>query len=161
MKKIAIIMGSSSDLPTMESSKTVFDDFGIKYDVQIISAHRTPDLMVEFSKNAYKQYSIIIAAAGGAAHLPGMVASLTTLPVIGVPIKSKALSGVDSFLSIAQMPGGIPVPTMAIGVAGAINAALFAIRMLSIDNPELTTKLNNYTHGLRLKVSKMQKEIQK
>jgi 5-(carboxyamino)imidazole ribonucleotide mutase len=160
-KKIAIIMGSSSDLPTMENTKDILNDFNIKYDVKIVSAHRTPELMYKFAQDAHKEYSIIIAAAGGAAHLPGMMASLTTLPVIGVPIKSSQLSGVDSFLSIVQMPGGIPVPTMAIGNAGATNAALFALRILAINDINLKDKLSKYNDALKIKVEEMQKSIKK
>ena len=133
--KIAVIMGSKSDYDTMKECCTLLDKFDIPYDKKVVSAHRTPDLLVEFSKNARENgYSLIIAAAGGAAHLPGMVASMTTLPVIGVPIKSSVLSGVDSLYSIVQMPAGVPVLTMAIGVAGAKNAAISALAILAITN---------------------------
>lgn len=159
MKKIVIIMGSNFDYPTMKYTEDIFNKFGIKYETKIISAHRTPELMFEFAKDAVNNYSLIIAAAGGAAHLPGMVASLTTLPVIGVPINSKNLKGVDSFLSIAQMPGGIPVPTMAIGKAGAINAGLFAIRYCAINDDKLKNKLDLYNNELKLKVKEMQNTI--
>ncbi len=160
MKKIAIIMGSSSDHPTMKHTEEILDKFGIQYETKIISAHRTPELMFEFAKGAINNYSLIIAAAGGAAHLPGMTASLTTLPVIGVPIKSSNLKGVDSFLSIAQMPGGIPVPTMAIGKAGAINAGLFAVRVCAINDNELQKKLDSYNNELKVKVKEMQSTIE-
>ena len=121
--KVAVIMGSKSDYTTMEETCKLLEEFEIPFDKKVVSAHRTPDLLVEFSKNARSNgYSLIIAAAGGAAHLPGMIASMTTLPVIGVPIKSSVLSGVDSLYSIVQMPAGVPVLTMAIGVAGAKNA---------------------------------------
>lgn len=121
--KVAVIMGSSSDWETMKESCLMLDQFEIPYDKKVISAHRTPQLMFDFSKEARDTgYDVIIAGAGGAAHLPGMVASMTTLPVIGVPIESKSLKGIDSLLSIVQMPGGIPVATTAIGKAGAKNA---------------------------------------
>ena len=135
MVKVAVIMGSKSDFDTMVETCKLLEQFDIPYDKKVVSAHRTPDLLVEFSKNAKKLgYTLIIAAAGGAAHLPGMVASMTTLPVIGVPIKSSTLSGVDSLYSIVQMPFGVPVNTMAIGVAGAKNAAVSALAMLGIND---------------------------
>ena len=135
MVKVAVIMGSKSDFDTMVETCKLLEQFDIPYDKKVVSAHRTPDLLVEFSKNAKKSgYALIIAAAGGAAHLPGMVASMTTLPVIGVPIKSSTLSGVDSLYSIVQMPFGVPVNTMAIGVAGAKNAAVSALAMLGIND---------------------------
>ncbi|MBF0713764.1 5-(carboxyamino)imidazole ribonucleotide mutase [Gemella sp. GH3] len=139
--KIAVIMGSKSDYTTMEETCNLLDKFGISYDKKVVSAHRTPDLLVEFAKNAKSNgYSLIIAAAGGAAHLPGMVASMTTLPVIGVPIKSSVLSGVDSLYSIVQMPAGVPVLTMAIGISGARNAAISALSILGIMNEEYSEK---------------------
>ena len=154
-------MGSISDLETMKYTQEIFDEFDINYDVKIISAHRDPIEMAKFAKDANKEYDHIIAAAGGAAHLPGMVASMTTLPVIGVPIKSNHLKGVDSFLSIAQMPSGVPVPTMAIGKSGAINAALYIVRILAIHNKDMYTKLNLYIRKLKQKVKLMQKSIEK
>ena len=139
---IAIIMGSNSDWPTMKHSADVLDELGIKYTTKIISAHRTPDRLVNFSKNAKLDgYKVIIAGAGGAAHLPGMVASMTHLPVLGVPIESKALSGMDSLLSIAQMPGGIPVGTLAIGKAGAKNAGILSASILSVSDKEIEQSL--------------------
>ena len=139
--KVAVIMGSNSDYTTMVETCNLLDQFEIPYDKKVVSAHRTPDLLVEFSKNARKNgNSLIIAAAGGAAHLPGMVASLTTLPVIGVPIKSSTLSGVDSLYSIVQMPAGVPVLTMAIGVAGAKNAAISALSILGMTNENYEQK---------------------
>ena len=139
---IAIIMGSNSDWPTMKHSADVLDELGIKYTTKIISAHRTPDRLVNFSKNAKSDgYKVIIAGAGGAAHLPGMVASMTHLPVLGVPIESKALSGMDSLLSIAQMPGGIPVGTLAIGKAGAKNAGILSASILSVSDKEIEQSL--------------------
>ena len=139
---IAIIMGSNSDWPTMKHSADVLDELGIKYTTKIISAHRTPDRLVNFAKNAKSDgYKVIIAGAGGAAHLPGMVASMTHLPVLGVPIESKALSGMDSLLSIAQMPGGIPVGTLAIGKAGAKNAGILSASILSVSDKEIEQSL--------------------
>lgn len=143
--KVAVIMGSQSDFETMNKAVEILEDFGIETEVKIISAHRTPDRLYEFSKNAKKNnIKVIIAGAGGAAHLPGMVASLTTIPVLGVPIKSKALKGMDSLLSIVQMPAGIPVATLAIGEAGAKNAALLATSILAIENEEISSKLEDF-----------------
>ncbi len=139
---IAIIMGSTSDWPTMEHAANVLDALGIKYEAKVISAHRTPDRLVEFSKSAADEgYQVIIAGAGGAAHLPGMTASMTSLPVLGVPVESKALSGMDSLLSIAQMPGGIPVGTLAIGKAGAKNAGLLAAAILALSDEQISENL--------------------
>jgi len=135
-------MGSQSDWATMHHSAGILDDLDIKYETKIISAHRTPDRLYEFAKNAKKNgFSIIIAGAGGAAHLPGMVASLCTLPVLGVPIKSKLLSGLDSLLSIVQMPAGIPVGTLAVGKPGAINAALLAASIIASTDEIVNKKL--------------------
>ncbi|WP_026942470.1 5-(carboxyamino)imidazole ribonucleotide mutase [Hellea balneolensis] len=139
---IAIIMGSTSDWPTMEHAALILDALSIKYDAKVISAHRTPDRLVEFSKSASDEgYQVIIAGAGGAAHLPGMAASMTCLPVLGVPVESKALSGMDSLLSIAQMPGGIPVGTLAIGKAGAKNAGLLAAAILALSDERISENL--------------------
>ncbi|OJW76067.1 MAG: 5-(carboxyamino)imidazole ribonucleotide mutase [Sphingomonadales bacterium 63-6] len=140
--KVAIIMGSQSDWPTMKCAATVLDDLGVAYDARIVSAHRTPERMFDFARSAEAQgFHVIIAGAGGAAHLPGMVASLTHLPVLGVPVKSKALSGQDSLLSIVQMPAGIPVGTLAIGEAGATNAGLHAAAILALSDPALSHRL--------------------
>jgi len=142
MKKpvVGIIMGSDSDLPIMDAAAKILAEFGIPFEMTIVSAHRTPDLLVSYSKGAEKRgLKVIIAGAGGAAHLPGMTASMTTLPVIGVPVRSKSLDGLDSLLSIAQMPPGIPVATMAID--GARNAGLLAARMLGIGDPSVRAKL--------------------
>ena len=140
---IAIIMGSTSDWPTMEHAANALDALGISYDAKVISAHRTPDRLVEFSKGAANAgYKVIIAGAGGAAHLPGMAASMTRLPVLGVPVESKALSGMDSLLSIAQMPGGIPVGTLAIGKAGAKNAGLMAAAILALSDEKIAKDLD-------------------
>ena len=142
---VAIIMGSQSDWETMKFSEEILIKLNISYITKIISAHRTPDRMNDFAKNAQENsIQIIIAGAGGAAHLPGMVASHTDLPVIGVPIQSSALNGLDSLLSIVQMPGGVPVATMSIGKAGAINAAVYAAKILSLSNNEINTKLTNW-----------------
>lgn len=139
---ISIVMGSKSDWETMKKAAQVLDDFGVAYEKKVVSAHRTPDLMFQHAEEARARgIKIIIAGAGGAAHLPGMVAAKTTLPVIGVPVKSRALSGVDSLYSIVQMPGGVPVATMAIGDAGATNAALTALRILSIEDENIYEKL--------------------
>jgi 5-(carboxyamino)imidazole ribonucleotide mutase len=145
----------------MKESCQMLDQFGIPYDKKVVSAHRTPQLMFEFSNEARANgYDVIIAGAGGAAHLPGMVASMTTLPVIGVPIESKSLKGLDSLLSIVQMPGGIPVATTAIGKAGAKNAGILAARMLSIGNETIQKNLENYEKSLVEKVSEMQHDLQ-
>ena len=140
--KIAIIMGSTSDWPTMEHAADVLDALDAAYEARVISAHRTPDRLVEFSKTAEDQgFHVIIAGAGGAAHLPGMCAAMTQLPVLGVPVQSAALSGMDSLLSIAQMPGGVPVGTLAIGKAGAKNAGLMAASILALSDPDLAERL--------------------
>ena len=142
---VAIIMGSDSDWPVMKNAAQMLADFGIAYDAKVVSAHRTPDLMFQFAENAVKDgYQIIIAGAGGAAHLPGMVAAKTTLPVLGVPVPSKHLQGQDSLLSIVQMPKGIPVATFAIGEAGAANAGLFAISILANQDADLAKKLAEF-----------------
>ena len=142
---VAIIMGSKSDWPTMQSASETLDEFGVTHETKILSAHRTPDLLFEFAKTADERgIEVIIAGAGGAAHLPGMCASQTVLPVLGVPVESKALKGLDSLLSIAQMPAGVPVGTLAIGPAGARNAALLAVAILAISRPELRRKLHAF-----------------
>jgi 5-(carboxyamino)imidazole ribonucleotide mutase len=136
-------MGSKSDWPTMEHASKVLDEFGVPHESKIVSAHRTPDLLFEFAKSAESRgIEVIIAGAGGAAHLPGMCASQTVVPVLGVPIQSRTLKGIDSLLSIAQMPAGVPVGTLAIGEAGAKNAALLAIAILANSRPDLRKKLN-------------------
>ena len=139
---IGVIMGSQSDWETMKAAADVLTQFGIAHECRVVSAHRTPAWMVEYARDAEaRNLQAIIAGAGGAAHLPGMVASMTTVPVIGVPIQSKALSGLDSLLSIVQMPGGVPVATMAIGTAGATNAGLFAVGLLATHDPALRARL--------------------
>ncbi|MBT0961144.1 5-(carboxyamino)imidazole ribonucleotide mutase [Denitromonas iodatirespirans] len=143
--KIGIIMGSNSDWPTMQAAARVLEDFGVPYEARVVSAHRTPDLMFEYAETARgRGLKAIIAGAGGAAHLPGMVAAKTTLPVLGVPVQSRALSGQDSLLSIVQMPKGVPVATFAIGEAGAANAALFAVALLANDDAALADKLAEF-----------------
>ena len=142
---VSIIMGSKSDWPTMELASQTLDEFGVAHETKIVSAHRTPDLLFEFAKSAEgRGIEVIIAGAGGAAHLPGMCASQTLLPVLGVPVESKALKGLDSLLSIAQMPAGVPVATLAIGKAGAKNAALLAISILANSRPEMRIKLHRF-----------------
>ena len=143
--KVAIVMGSQSDWPTMSKAAEALDKLGVAYDARIVSAHRTPARLVEFAESAAAEgFRVIIAGAGGAAHLPGMVASMTHLPVLGVPVQSKALSGKDSLLSIVQMPAGIPVGTLAIGEAGATNAGLLAAAILAITDPALAERLKAF-----------------
>jgi 5-(carboxyamino)imidazole ribonucleotide mutase len=143
-------MGSSSDFPTMEPAVTTLRDFGVEVDARVVSAHRSPEAMIAFGLNAAANgYDVIIAAAGGAAHLPGMLASVTRLPVIGVPVPITALDGMDALLSIVQMPAGVPVATMAIG--GAVNAALMAVRILAVSDPALAAALDEHRVGLRAK----------
>ncbi len=142
---VAIIMGSKSDWPTMEFASKTLDEFGVPHETKIVSAHRTPDLLFDFAKSAEARgIEVIIAGAGGAAHLPGMCASQTVLPVLGVPVESRSLKGLDSLLSIAQMPAGVPVGTLAIGAAGAKNAALLAVAILANSRPELRKKLHSF-----------------
>ncbi|HMM79929.1 MAG TPA: 5-(carboxyamino)imidazole ribonucleotide mutase [Pyrinomonadaceae bacterium] len=142
---VSIIMGSKSDWPTMEQAALVLEEFGVPFESKIVSAHRTPDLLFEFAKSAESRgIEVIIAGAGGAAHLPGMCASQTVLPVLGVPVESKALKGMDSLLSIVQMPAGVPVGTLAIGQSGAKNAALLAVAILANSRPELRKKLHKF-----------------
>ena len=142
---VGVVMGSDSDWPTMEKAVEVLEQFGVPYEAKVVSAHRTPELLVEYSKAAQERgLKVIIAGAGGAAHLPGMVASMTVLPVLGVPVQSRALSGMDSLLSIVQMPKGIPVATFAIGEAGAGNAGLSAVSILATSNADLAAKLEKF-----------------
>ena len=150
---VSILMGSVSDADTMEPARQILKEFDVPCEVKVLSAHRTPEQTMSYVKSARgRGTKIIIAGAGGAAHLPGVVAAVTTLPVIGVPIKSKSLNGLDSLLSIVQMPAGIPVATVAID--GAVNAALLAVEMLALSSPELTTKLEGYRTKLQEKVLK-------
>lgn len=151
---VGIIMGSKSDLETMQAAADTLSEFGVDHEVKVVSAHRTPEMMFEYARTARERgLQVIIAGAGGAAHLPGMVASLTTLPVIGVPVESKALKGLDSLYSIVQMPAGIPVATVAIG--NSRNAALLAVRILAVGTPELSAKLEEFRQSQRELVAQM------
>ena len=143
--KVAIVMGSQSDFKTMKLSANILKKMGVQFETKIISAHRTPKRMYEFAESASKNnIGVIIAGAGGSAHLPGMISAITSIPVLGVPVESKKLKGLDSLLSIAQMPKGIPVGTLAIGEDGAINAALLAAAIIANNNPDVKKKLNNW-----------------
>lgn len=155
---VGIIMGSDSDMGTMQAAETVLQDFGVPYELEIVSAHRTPDRMAEYAKSARKRgLRVVIAGAGGAAHLPGMVAALTTLPVIGVPVQSVSLGGVDSLYSIVQMPRGVPVACVAIG--NAYNAGLLAVRILSSSDARYAKKLDAYAKKQTDAVIKKSKEV--
>jgi 5-(carboxyamino)imidazole ribonucleotide mutase len=160
MAKVGVIMGSISDWETMEKACDVLNELNIAYEKEIISAHRTPEDMFTYAEEArQKGLKVIIAGAGGAAHLPGMVASKTTLPVIGVPVQSKALQGLDSLLSIVQMPGGVPVATVAIGSSGAKNAGLLAVEMLGAFDEEIALKLEEYRKQMVDKVEGMRSDL--
>ncbi|MEM6915889.1 MAG: 5-(carboxyamino)imidazole ribonucleotide mutase [Verrucomicrobiota bacterium] len=151
--RVGIIMGSTSDWPTMSKAAEVLSDFGIAFESKVVSAHRTPELLYDYSKSARERgLKAIIAGAGGAAHLPGMASAMTTVPVLAVPVKSRVLHGVDSLLSIVQMPAGIPTATFAIGDAGATNAGLFAVSLLANEEEEILRKLTEYRESLRVKV---------
>lgn len=157
---VGVIMGSISDWETMQHACSVLDELGIAYEKDVISAHRTPDDMFEYASSARERgLKVIIAGAGGAAHLPGMTASKTTLPVIGVPVQSKALNGLDSLLSIVQMPGGVPTATVSIGKAGATNAGLLAAQIIGTSNESIANKLSDYQNGLKDKVTEMRDEL--
>jgi 5-(carboxyamino)imidazole ribonucleotide mutase len=157
--EIGIIMGSDSDLPTMQAAVEVCEEFSVPYEVGIVSAHRTPERMVDYAQSAHQRgLKVIIAGAGGAAHLPGMVAALTPLPVIGVPVKSRALQGLDSLYSIVQMPGGIPVATVAIG--NAKNAGLLAVQILAVGQPALLEKVIQYRQDLADSVVAKQTQLE-
>ena len=157
---VGIIMGSISDWGTLEHAAEILTDFGIPHETRVVSAHRTPDLLVEYAKTAAPRgLQVIIAGAGGAAHLPGMTASMTPLPVLGVPVESKALKGMDSLLSIVQMPGGVPVATFAIGKAGAINAALFAASILALTDDAVAAKCQAFRAAQTAKVLATQTEL--
>ena len=154
--QVGIIMGSASDLPIMEEAANVLNELGVAFEMTVVSAHRTPERMTEYAQTAKERgIKVIIAGAGGAAHLPGMIASKTNLPVLGVPIKTTYLEGKDSLLSIVQMPKGVPVATFAIGEAGAFNAALFVVRLLAEANNDLKNKLNEFTKTQEQKVFDM------
>jgi len=152
MKKVAVVMGSRSDMPLMESCFKTLKEFGVPFDIKVLSAHRTPDEVIQFSEKAEEEYDVIIAAAGYAAHLAGVIAAKTTLPVIGVPIDASPLKGLDSLFSIVQMPGGVPVATVTIGKAGAKNAAILAVEIMAIKYEELREKLKKYREEMRRKV---------
>jgi 5-(carboxyamino)imidazole ribonucleotide mutase len=154
---IGIVMGSDSDWPTMQAAAVMLKEFGVSFEARVVSAHRTPDLLFQYAETAgARGLKAIIAGAGGAAHLPGMLAAKTTVPVLGVPVQSKALSGVDSLHSIVQMPKGIPVATFAIGEAGAANAALFAVAMLANQDKKLNERLQAFRQAQSAKVLAMQ-----
>lgn len=157
MADIGLVMGSSSDWPVMQAAARILDEFGVSYEARVVSAHRTPDLLFDYATSARERgLKAIIAGAGGAAHLPGMLAAKTTIPVLGVPIPSRYLQGVDSLLSIVQMPKGIPVATFAIGEAGAVNAAIFAVAMLSISDSGISEALSVYRERQTESVMKME-----
>lgn len=158
--RVAVIMGSKSDWETMKHACDVLEELDVTYEKKVVSAHRTPDFMFEYAENAKgRGIDVIIAGAGGAAHLPGMVASKTELPVIGVPVKTSSLNGLDSLLSIVQMPGGVPVATVAIGKAGATNAGLLAAQILSVYNPELAGKVKQRREQIRSQVMESSDEL--
>lgn len=161
MKKIgvSIVMGSTSDLQAMNSAADILKEFGVPFEVRILSAHRSPDDTVKYAKDATKRgVKVIIAGAAGAAHLAGVIASNTTLPVIGIPMRTSDLKGIDSLLSIVQMPSGVPVGTMAIGESGAKNAAIFALEILAIRNPNLQKKLVDFKKKLQIEVRKKDRQ---
>lgn len=158
--QVGVIMGSVSDWETMKYTCEVLEQLNIPFEKRVVSAHRTPDLMFEYAENARDRgLHVIIAGAGGAAHLPGMIAAKTTVPVIGVPVQTKALNGIDSLLSIVQMPGGVPVATVAIGKAGATNAGLLAGQILSINNTAITERLEALRHETREKVFESSEQL--
>jgi 5-(carboxyamino)imidazole ribonucleotide mutase len=164
--ELGMLLGSDSDWPLLNKATVIHDGFGVEYEVRVISAHRTPDVAAVYAKGAAgRGIKVIIAAAGGAAHLAGVLAAHTTLPVIGVPVKGGALNGVDALLAIVQMPAGIPVATVTLGSAGPVNAAVLAVQMLAIGKPELTKKLAKYKKTLEEKVtsgnSKVQADLKK
>ncbi|WP_019378784.1 5-(carboxyamino)imidazole ribonucleotide mutase [Virgibacillus halodenitrificans] len=160
MTAVGVIMGSISDWETIKHTCNVLDELEISYEKDVISAHRTPDEMFDYAKTARDRgLRVIIAGAGGAAHLPGMVASQTTLPVIGIPVQSKALNGLDSLLSIVQMPGGVPTATVAIGKAGATNAGILAAQIIGAFDPDVAVKLENYRNKMKEKVAEMRDDL--
>lgn len=157
-RRVAVVMGSSSDLPAMQPAIDTLREFGVDVDARVVSAHRTPEAMIEFGLTATDNgYAVVIAGAGGAAHLPGMLASVTRLPVVGVPVAATPLDGMDALLSIAQMPAGVPVATMAIG--GATNAALMAVRILALHDDRLARALDEHRAGLRAKAATGDDEV--
>lgn len=158
-KKIGIVMGSDSDFATMKEAVNILKEFAVDFDVNIISAHRSPERVQAYAVEAEKKYEVIIVGAGGAAHLAGVIASLTPIPVIGVPMSTTGLGGLDSLLSMIQMPSGIPVPTMGIGKSGAINAAILAVQIASVSDPKLRQKIVLYKKRLADEVAEKDKEI--
>jgi len=159
---VGIVMGSDSDLPVMQEAAKILDDFDVQYNITVSSAHRSPELTTTYAKNAAKKgFEVIIAGAGGAAHLAGVIASKTSLPVIGVPIDSSSLNGLDSLLSTVQMPSGVPVATMALGKTGAKNAAILAVQILSLKYPELKKKFNRYKKRLASETAKKARRLSK
>lgn len=158
MSRVGIVMGSDSDLPVMRPAMETLEKFGVEFDVTVISAHRMPDIFFEYAKGAEEKYDVLIAGAGGAAHLPGMAAAVTPIPVIGVPIQTKALGGVDSLYSIVQMPAGIPVATVAIN--GAKNAALLALKIISVRETEIRKKLKEFSEELKDEVVKKKDRLE-
>ena len=159
MSKVGIVMGSDSDLSVMKAAMETLEKFGIEYDVTVISAHRMPDIFFDYAKSAESKYDVLIAGAGGAAHLPGMAAAITPIPVIGVPILTKSLGGVDSLYSIVQMPAGIPVATVAIN--GAKNAAILAAKIISVREPAVRQKIKDFAEGLKDEVLAKNTKIEK
>ncbi|NBO39363.1 5-(carboxyamino)imidazole ribonucleotide mutase [bacterium] len=159
--QVGVIMGSESDLETMNAALEVLKDGGIAFECTVVSAHRTPERLFRYAREAHARgLQVIIAGAGGAAHLPGMIASLTTIPVLGVPVQSKALNGLDSLLSIVQMPGGVPTATFAIGSAGARNAAIFAIQILALSDARLAQWLNDFKKSLEAQASQQATQVE-
>lgn len=159
--EVGVVMGSTSDWETMKHACEVLDELKIRYEKKVVSAHRTPDVMFDYAEKANERgIKVIIAGAGGAAHLPGMIAAKTNVPVIGVPVQSKALNGLDSLLSIVQMPGGVPVATVAIGKAGATNAGLLAAQIIGTHSEEVFRRLEEYRNALKVKVEKSNEELQ-
>lgn len=159
---VGIVMGSASDYETLAKAEEVLSEFGVPCELSVVSAHRMPEEMFEYARSAVSRgLKVVIAGAGGAAHLPGMVSALTPLPVLGVPVQSKALSGLDSLLSIVQMPAGVPTATFAIGPVGATNAGIFAVKILALTDPGLAEKLAAYREGLREKAREGSEEVQR
>jgi len=159
-KKVLIVMGSDSDWPQVSEAIKVLKEFGVTSEARVLSAHRTPDRAIQLAKDAQKNnFGVIIAAAGGAAHLPGVIAANTVLPVIGIPVKGGALNGIDALLSIVQMPAGIPVATVTLGSAGPLNAAILAVQILAVNDDGLRTKLEDYKKGLADKVERADKKV--
>lgn len=159
--EVGVVMGSTSDWETMKHACELLDELKIRYEKKVVSAHRTPDVMFDYAEKAKERgIKVIIAGAGGAAHLPGMIAAKTNVPVIGVPVQSKALNGLDSLLSIVQMPGGVPVATVAIGKAGATNAGLLAAQIIGTHSEEVFRRLEEYRNELKAKVEKSNEELQ-